>query len=109
MDNIPYSEPVLTNEQVYSDEKYIVRKLWTWNVKSLHEDQETGLLKVLISGSAFNWDGKSVFATVDGKRLSELTFDVLESFHEGLAKVGIKGYGYGFVDKDMNFAMALPA
>ena len=107
MDNIPYSEPVLTNEQVYSDEKYIVRKLWTWNVKSLHEDRETGLLKVLISGSAFNWDGKSVFATIEGKRLTELTFDVLEGFHEGLAKVGINGYGYGFVDKDMNFVIPM--
>lgn len=57
----PFSEPELTDEVVYSDEKRTIRKLWTWNVKSMYEDNETGLLKVLIAGDSFNSSGKSVF------------------------------------------------
>ena len=102
MESEPYSEPELINELVYSDAKQQIRKLWKWNVNFLDEDDETGLLKVLISGHAFNQYGKSVFASVAGKRLTSLTFDFINDFKEGLACVAINGQGYGFVDKDMN-------
>lgn len=102
MESEPYSEPELINELVYSDAKQQIRKLWKWNVNFLDEDDETGLLKILISGHAFNQYGKSVFASVAGKRLTSLTFDFINDFKEGLACVAINGQGYGFVDKDMN-------
>lgn len=102
-----YSEPELVDEVVYSDESHQIRKLWKWNVNSLHEDEETGLLKVLISGQAFNWYGKSVFTSVEGKRMTSLTFDMIDNFQEGLACVAINGYGYGFVDKDMKLVIPM--
>lgn len=104
---MPYSEPELTDEIVYADEKHQIRKIWKWNVNSLYEDGETGLLKVLISGQAFNWYGKSVFASIEGKRLTSLTFDIIDSFQEDLARVAINGHGYGFVDKDMKFVVPM--
>lgn len=103
----PYSEPELTDAVVYVDEKYQIRKIWKWNVNSLHEDEETCLLKVLISGQAFNWYGKSVFASIDGKRLTSLTFDLIDNFQEDLARVAIVGHGYGFVDKKMNLVIPM--
>lgn len=107
MESVPYSEPELTDEIVYADEKHQIRKIWKWNVNSLYEDGETGLLKVLISGQAFNWYGKSVFASIEGKRLTSLTFDIIDSFQEDLARVAINGHGYGFVDKDMKFVVPM--
>lgn len=107
MESVPYSEPELTDEIVYADEKHQIRKIWKWNVNSLYEDGETGLLKVLISGQAFNWHGKSVFASIEGKRLTSLTFDIIDSFQEDLARVAINGHGYGFVDKDMKFVVPM--
>ena len=107
MESVPYSEPELTDEIVYADEKHQIRKIWKWNVNSLYEDGETGLLKVLISGQAFNWYGKSVFASIEGKRLTSLTFDIIDSFQEDLARVAINGHGYGFVDKDMKFVIPM--
>ena len=107
MESVPYSEAELTDEVVYSDATHKIRKLWKWNVNSLYEDGETGLLKVLISGQAFNWYGKSVFVSIDGKRLTSLTFDIIDNFQEGLARVAVSGYGYGFVNKDMNLVIPM--
>jgi hypothetical protein len=94
-----YSEPEVAGESVYSDTTHQVKRLWQWNVNSLYEDGETGLLKVLISGTAFNWYGKSVFASVDGKRMTSLTFDIIDNFKEGLARVAICGHGYGYIGR----------
>lgn len=103
----PYSEPELTDEIVYSDAAHQIRKLWKWDVNALYEDGETGLLKVLISGQAFNWYGKSVFASIDGKRMTSLTFDIIDNFQEDLARIAVSGYRYGFVDKDMNLVIPM--
>ena len=107
LESVPYSEPKLTDEIVYSDATHKIRKLWKWDVNSLYEDGETGLLKVLISGQAFNWYGKSVFASIDGKRMTSLTFDLIDNFQESLARVAVNGYGYGFVDKNMNLVIPM--
>ncbi len=103
----PYSEPELTDEVAYSDEKRTIRKLWTWNVKSMYEDNETGLLKVLIAGDSFNSSGKSVFASVDGKRMSPLTFDYIDNFQENRALVAIRDCGYGFADKALKLVVPM--
>ena len=107
MESEPYSEPTLTDEIVYSDAARRIRKLWAWDVDALYEDDETGLLKVLISGQAFNWNGKSTFASVDGKRMTSLTFDIIDDFYEGLACVAISGHGYGFIDRDMKLVIPM--
>lgn len=107
MDSLPYSEPELTDEIVYDDDKCQVRKLWKWNANELYEDGNTGLLKVLISGESFNGYGKSVFASMDGRRLTSLTFDLVDDFKDELARVAIIGCGYGFVDRDMNFVVPM--
>lgn len=107
MESEPYSEPELIDEIVYSDETHQIRKIWKWDVNFLHEDKETGLLKVSINGQEFNEDGKYVLASVDGKRLTSLTFDVIDHFKEDLACVLINSYGYGFVDKDMEIVIPM--
>lgn len=107
LESEPYSEPELTDEVVYSDEKRRIRKLWTWNVKAMYEDDETGLLKVLITGDAFNSSGKSVFASVDGKRMTPLTFDYIESFQEDRALVAIRGHGFGFADEALKLVVPM--
>lgn len=107
IDSTPYSEPITTNELVYSDDLSQVRKLWFWKANSMYEDEETGLLKVLLSGQAFNWYGKSVFATIEGKRLTSLTFDLIDSFKEGLSRVALSGHGFGYVDRSMRFVIPM--
>lgn len=94
-----YTEPVLCNETVYEDEEIKVNRLWRWKVNSIYEDEETGFMGTLVSGFARNYNGISTFATRDGKRLTSLDFDYTDSFHEGLACVGLAGRGYGFIDE----------
>lgn len=106
-ESTPFAEPKAVNQIIYDDGKHCLRKLWTWDIESVHEDEETGLLKSLVSGQAFNWYGRSTFATLDGKRCTSLDFDYIDNFHEGLARVAIVGYGYGFVDPDMNIVIPL--
>lgn len=97
--SVRYSELIICDETVYEDNRFKLIKKWHWNVKSLYEDEETGLLKVLVDGHAFNHYGTSTFATKDGKRLTSIDFDYIDDFSEGLACVGIRGRGYGFIDK----------
>lgn len=94
-----YTEPVLCNETVYEDEEIKLNRLWRWKVNSIYEDEETGFIGTLVSGFARNCDGISTFATHDGKRLTSLDFDYTDSFHEGMARVGLAGRGYGFIDE----------
>ena len=102
-----YSEPTILNEVVFEDASQKIERLWRWNAKALWEDEETGILRVLLSGTAFNYHGKSTYATRDGKRLCSINFDYAGAFHEGLAEVGKNGYGIGFVDRNMNFAIPM--
>lgn len=103
----PYTEPELLSDVVYEDHEYTVTRCWKWNVNSVYEDAETGIIKTLISGSAFNYYGVSTFASKDGKRLCSIDFDFIDDFHDGLARVGKNGHGYGFVDKDMNLIIPM--
>lgn len=102
-----YTEPVLCDEIVFEDEAVRVKRLWTWRAKSVYEDDETGLMKTLLTGQAFNYYGVSTFASREGKRLCSISFDYIDDFHEGLAKVAKDGVGYGFVDKDMRFVIPM--
>lgn len=103
----PFAEPKLVDQIVYEDDLRCLRQLWTWDVKAIYEDKETALLKTLISGQAFNWYGLSTFATLKGKRCTSLDFDYIDNFHEGLARVAIVGYGYGYIDPSMNIVIPL--
>lgn len=107
LDGTAYSEPVICETVVYNDGHFLLRKKWEWDVNSLYEDEETGVFKVLLSGQAFNWYGKSTFASPDGRRLISLDFDYIDNFHEGLAEVCIAGRGYGFVDPKMHFVIPM--
>lgn len=103
----PYTEPILKNEIVFEDEKQKVERLWVWHANGVHEDRESGLYKVLLSGQAFNYYGVSTFASRDGKRLCSINFDYIGDFSEGLALVAKSGLGYGFVNKDMQFVVPM--
>lgn len=105
LESTPYSEPQLADEIIYQDEKHCLRKVWTWAAKAIYEDEETGLLKTLLSGHAFNWHGLSTYATIDGKRCTSLDFDYIDNFREGLAGVGIQGRRRGYVDQSMQLVI----
>ena len=94
-----YTEPILCNETVYEDEEIKLNRLWRWNVKSVYEDEESGLMKALVSGDFINYKGISAFATRNGNRITSLDFDYITDFSEGLARVGVFGRGYGFINK----------
>ena len=100
---LPYSEPTLCGETVYEDENYRLTRLWKWKIESLHADKETGYLRIILDRVAYGKVPHSTFATLEGKRLSQYSFDLTHSFSEGLALVGINGKGYGFIDPEMNF------
>lgn len=98
----PCSVPEFVDEVVYADDQFQVRKIWRWNVNSIYEDEETGILRV-----RFRDCGGSTFASVDGRRLTDLTFDDLDGFQEGLACVAIDGCGYGYVNQEMEFVIPM--
>ncbi len=102
-----YSEPKKINSVVYEDDNIRLTKAWSWNARGIYEDKETGVLKVLLSGMAFNWNGKSTFGSIEGERITSLSFDHISDFQEDLSAVLKHGYGYGFVDKDMNFVIPM--
>ena len=103
----PYTEPILKNEIIFEDEQQKVERLWIWAANGIHEDEESGLYKVLLSGQAFNYYGVSTFASRDGQRLCSINFDYIDDFSEGLALVAKSGFGYGFVNKDMQLVIPM--
>lgn len=102
-----YTEPVMCNQTVYEDNNIKAERLWSWDVKGIYEDEETGLMKTLISGDAFNGDGVSTFVRRDGRRLTSLDFDFIDDFKEGLARVFIFDKGYGYIDADGKMAIPM--
>ena len=70
------------------------------------DDEETGLVKVLLKGEVFNRNG--CLATLSdslGNRLSEDEFDYLSSSSEGLFEVHIPGGKFGYLDTKGTFAI----
>jgi hypothetical protein len=94
-------KPTYCKDVVFENDTFILKKICFWPYSSIWRDAETGLLKVLLSGSAFNVGGISTIAFEDGKRAIENDFWYLGNFKEGLIKVGVKENGYGFLNKNM--------
>lgn len=107
-DSMPYSEPVLCGDIIYKDDNVRVERLWQWDVNALYcDDEETNMVKTLISGDAFNCYGKSTYVTKDGKRLCSIDFDQIGNFSGGLAKVAKNGVGYGYVNSSLEFVIPM--
>lgn len=102
-----YSLPTHYRGVVASGAGFTIEALWKWKVKALNEDGETHLLEVLLSGDSFNYQGLSTFADYQGNRLMSLDLDFLDHFHDGLALVGKKGSGYGYVDRNMHIVVPM--
>ena len=93
-------------EVVYEDETIRLERLWSWKVKHIEEDEETGLLRL-------SFGKKFALASVEGKLLCPPVFDCLEDFNEGLAFAGIYDETDGkrrhfFIDRNMNVAFTSP-
>ena len=100
-----YSVPQKCQEVVYEDEALCLERIWTWKISSLYEDEGTGVLKVLLSGQAFNWDGVSTLASINGDRICSLDLSYLSGSEEGFIEAGVSGRGYGFIDNSGHFAI----
>ena len=98
---VPYTEPKLTDEVSYKSDKFLIRKIWEWDVDACYEDEETGLIKSLIKGSSFN-AGAGTCILPTGKRLSYKNYVHMFDFVEGRLCVTQPGKKYGFVDKKFN-------
>ena len=70
------------------------------------DDEETGLVKVLLKGDAFNGKGcLAILADSSGNRLTEGMFDYLSSSSEGLFEVHVPGGKFGYLDTNGVFAI----
>ena len=86
-----------------------IEKIAEWKGSRLHQDDETGILKVALPGCE-SFNSKNCIATYafpNGQRAIDMDFDYLGSFHEGIARVAVKNKGYGYIDKNMNFITPL--
>jgi hypothetical protein len=102
------TSPVFYDEVIFKNSSFHVKKICFWPGSSLWKDKETGLLRVNLPGSAaFNQHCKATIAFPDGKRATEDEYCYLDSFHEGLCLVAIKGKGYGYIDQNAEFAIPL--
>ncbi|MDR0852743.1 MAG: WG repeat-containing protein, partial [Clostridiales Family XIII bacterium] len=112
-DSKPYYVPKICEDVVFEDENLKITKIAEWADCSLYSagqgydgDDNSDLIKVLLpGGGAFNVGGTSTFADADGKRATALEFNYMDSFYEGVARVAIDNYGYGFIGEDMNFVI----
>lgn len=100
------SDAEACREVVYEDETILLERLWSWKVKNIEEDEETGLLRL-------SFGKKFALASVEGKLLCPPVFDCLEDFNEGLAFAGIYDEPDGklqhfFVDRNMKVAFTSP-
>ena len=114
-DGTAFYEPIIRNEAVFENENIKVTKIAEWEQCSLwfagldlDSDDIIDKIKVLLpGGSAFNWkNSNSTFADTDGTRVTNIDFDYMGSFKDGVIKVGVNGFGYGFINYDMSFAVA---
>jgi len=99
---------VLRNETIFANDDIRIIKTAQWTGCSVWKDEETQMLKVLLSqDGAFNsMKDKSTFAFCDGSMATDLEFDYLDGFQDGLALAALHGKGYGYVDKNINFVIA---
>lgn len=98
-------QPILINEICYEDSEICITKEWTWNINSVHTENETDILTALLCGEYINGGGKSTFVAIDGKRLTDLEFDYIGDFEDDMWLVGINGQGYGFLNKDIELVV----
>ena len=75
------------------------------NAIAAYDDEDSGLVKVLLRGDAFNSNGISTLADKDGRRLTEQEFDYLGSSSCGLFRVHVPGGKYGYLDVNGKFAI----
>lgn len=100
-----YTEPILSNRILYEDEAVALKENWFWDVVNVYEDEKTEILRVLIRGEAFNFNGRSTLVHRNGKRATSLEFDYLDHYDEGYSLVRKDGFGYGYIDDKAKVAI----
>ena len=114
-DSVPFYEPVICSETVFENADFKIIKIAEWRDCSLYRVRENiggggqskDLFMALLPGSqAFDYKGISTYANKYGSRATNLDFCYMEDFHDGLSKVAVNGVGYGYVDQDLQFAIA---
>ena len=98
---IPYTEPKLTDKIIYQSDRFLLRKIWEWNIISAYEDEETGLMRCLINGPCFG-GGLSTYITPKGNRLSYKNYTYNREFEDGLSWARNETEKYGLLDKKLN-------
>lgn len=72
---------------------------------SAYDDENSGLVRVLLRGEAFNYNGIMTLADKEGNRLTDLEFDILGRASCGLFRVHVPGGRYGYLGLDGKFAI----
>lgn len=98
--------PVMMDKIVLETDRYVVRKLWQWNIAAAYPSHtEPGLVKCLLWGQAFNYYGCSAYIRETGERLGGDVYLYSDDFSCGRAAVYIADHGYGYIDTDGNLAI----
>jgi hypothetical protein len=107
-ESVPFYEGKGMNKVVFENENYTLTQICEWKGSRLHYNKEAKLYRVLLpGGSSFNVRCFATFALSDGKRATNLEFDYMDSFQDGLCRVAVVGYGYGYMDKNLDFVIPL--
>jgi hypothetical protein len=113
-DSTPYYEPAACDETVFENDDLKIVKFAEWKTCSLYrvaddlnsDGASECTYKVLLpGGGAFNVGGISTFARADGMRATGIEFSYMGSFQDGVARVAVDDFGYGYIKPDLTFAI----
>lgn len=105
LNSVDFSEPTPCDDIIFEDDRYIVKRLWTWDEHSVHPMGNSYLsTNVSVVGII---PERHTILTTDGKHATTLTFDTIGHFHEGRACVSKNARGYGYLDEDLSFAIPM--
>ena len=118
-----YSEPELTDDIIYEDEKYILKRIWKWNANDIkiisdnvwvrentdyyEKEKELDLLEAYVVKKTDPIQLNCIIVNNKGERICTVDFSYIGDFHDGMAIVGKNELGFGYIDKNLNFAIPI--
>ena len=91
-------EPVFYDDIVFSNDNIFIKKICFWEkCKLYHFDDNLLQLEMQIKKKEIK-----TFIFTDGTRATEMEFNYIGEFCDGLAMVDIIDKGYGYIDKNLN-------
>jgi len=103
LNSVDFSEPTPCDDIIFEDDRYIVKRLWTWDEHSVHPIGNAYLS--VFNESAKATSNKYSIITPDGKYATTMTFDQIGWFSENRVYAYKDGLGYGYLDENLRIAV----